>query len=149
MPAPRDHELCFGCQQPRANHPNDSGCQEFHTTNEEQRERAQQLCASCGNPRHNHKLRHRFVAPEPEPEPEIEDVNASPIPPQEEGSEPGDDGRPSQAENKGEMVRRYSEQHLCIGCGHVEVCEVGRHTSELFRDGWYVVISVCNTFEEG
>lgn len=122
MPAPRDHELCFGCQQTRANHPNNSGysgCQQFH--------------------RDGDTL--------PVPSSDVEEK--PPADSQEEGPQRDDDGRPSQAEGKGEMVRRYGEQHLCVGCNHVEVCEVGRHTSELFRDGWYVVISDCNTFEEG
>ena len=144
MPVPKEHELCFGCQLTRADHPNDSGCQKFHRTNEEQRQRAHELCASCGNPRHNHKLRHRFVNPEP-----IEVEKSPDETPQDEGPQRGDDGRPSQAESKGEMIRRYQEQHRCIGCVHVEVCEVGRHTAELFGGGWYVVISDCNSFEEG
>ncbi len=121
MAAPKGLELCFGCQHTRADHPNDSGCQGFHTSFEVDR------------------------VPPSESEAEKEPVSDL----QEEGPSREDDGRPSNAEGKGEMIRRYQEQHLCVGCVHVEVCEVGRHTAELFGGGWFVVISDCNSFEEG
>lgn len=74
---------------------------------------------------------------EAEPEP----LPASKVP-------PADDGLPSQTSSRGEMIRRYTEQHRCVSCQHNEVCEMGRHTSEMFREGWYVVVSDCNNFGE-
>lgn len=113
-----------------------------------------ETCGCCGRTKDDHDVRHIFVSQK------IEDVNSLSVPPsesetetqspsdlQEEGPEPEDDGRPSQAEGRGEMVRRYTEQHLCIGCEHVEVCEMGRHTAEMFREGWFAVISDCNFHE--
>ena len=112
-------------------------------------------CASCGRTEDDHNVRHRFVSqqtedvkPEPLPpsEPEVEEEPPS-DPEEASADNDADDGRPSQASGRGEMIRRYQEQHLCVGCAHVEVCEVGRHTAELFGGGWFVVISDCNSHE--
>ena len=42
---------------------------------------------------------------------------------------------------------RYEDNHLCFGCGHAPVCEVGRHTAELYARGWLVTIADCNQFD--
>ncbi len=54
----------------------------------------------------------------------------------------------SDARTVGERQARYQDQHLCMGCNHSGVCEVGRHTSELFMKGWLVSIGDCDQFEE-
>ncbi len=64
-----------------------------------------------------------------------------------EPTETQDDGRPSSASSNGERLRRYQEQHICIDCSHIDVCEVGRHSAELFREGWHIVIGDCSHFE--
>ena len=110
-------------------------------------------CAACGRLENDHDVRHLFVRQEveepkpPPPSPEESEKSVDANPQGEEGPEGEDDGRPSTAESRGEMIRRYQEQHLCIGCNHVEVCEMGRHTAEMFREGWFVVLRDCNFHE--
>lgn len=49
-------------------------------------------------------------------------------------------------ETVGEKHSRYGDQHLCVGCIHALVCEVGRHTAELFTQAWLVVIADCSNY---
>jgi hypothetical protein len=52
----------------------------------------------------------------------------------------------SQAATQGEKHARYSEQHLCCGCAHLAVCEVGRHTADLFAQDWLVSVADCSNY---
>lgn len=54
--------------------------------------------------------------------------------------------RATKAVTEGEKLARYGEQHLCVGCIHALVCEVGRHTAELFTQSWLVVIADCSNY---
>jgi len=47
---------------------------------------------------------------------------------------------------KREAHQEYAEAHTCVSCIHSQVCEVGRHTAELYLSGWQVTISDCTQF---
>lgn len=40
-----------------------------------------------------------------------------------------------------------SDEHICLGCAHTEVCALSRHTAELYGlSGWEARIAECNRF---
>lgn len=53
---------------------------------------------------------------------------------------------PDQPATKREQRTAYEDGHKCIGCIHAGVCEVGRHTAELYVAGWEIRIDDCSEF---
>lgn len=49
---------------------------------------------------------------------------------------------------KREAKLLYEQKHKCVSCVHAQVCEVGRHTAELYVQGWQIVIGDCSHFVE-
>lgn len=53
---------------------------------------------------------------------------------------------PQTPTTKREARKLYEDAHQCFTCIHTQVCEVGRHTAELFVAGWQITISDCSQF---
>lgn len=49
-------------------------------------------------------------------------------------------------ETGGERLARFQEEHLCLRCVHLAVCEIGRKTTQTFGEGWLVTVGDCTQF---
>ena len=53
----------------------------------------------------------------------------------------------SNADNLGEALSRYGETHLCVGCAHATVCEVGRLTASMAMASNRILVTVADCTE--